>query len=141
MLAQDGKDSDLTALPFGRLAQCRYSADMDHHTLDALRARLLDMQSALMDIADTTSQATATVELDQASVGRLSRMDALQGQQMAHEAERRRQRQLLAVEGALRRMDQGEYGECFICAKQINPKRLLVDPTVTRCIDCVEDDT
>lgn len=141
MLTQGVGADGLARLPFGPPVQCGYSADMDEHTLAEIRTRLLDMQTALTEIEETATQATATVELDQASVGRLSRMDALQGQQMAHEAERRRQRQLLAVGGALRRMDQGEYGECFVCAEPINPKRLLVDPTVTRCINCVEEDT
>ena len=112
---------------------------MDSQQTEALRRRLMALRDSLTDIADTATQASATVELDQASVGRLSRMDALQGQQMAHEAERRRQRQLLAVEGALRRLDSDEYGYCFVCGEDINPKRLQVDPTVTRCIQCAEE--
>lgn len=112
---------------------------MDNQSDDQIRERLLAMKASLNDIADTASEAAATVELDQASVGRLSRMDALQGQQMAHEAERRRQRQLVAVEGALRRLDSGEYGYCFVCGEDINTKRLQVDPTATRCIKCVEE--
>ena len=112
---------------------------MDNKTTDNIRERLLAMRAALTEIADTASEATATVELDQASVGRLSRMDALQGQQMAHEAERRRQRQLLAVEGALRRLDAGDYGLCFICGEDIHPRRLQADPTATRCVTCAEE--
>lgn len=112
---------------------------MDEDTLARISGLLQRQRQDLIDIAQTTAAASATVELDQASVGRLSRMDALQGQQMAQEAERRRQRQLLAVEGALRRLEQGDYGDCFVCAEPIDPRRLLVDPTITRCIACAEE--
>jgi DnaK suppressor protein len=71
-----------------------------------------------------------------ASVGRLSRMDAMQAQQMAQETERRRQQQLMKVEGALRRMESGEYGYCFVCGEEIDLRRLALDPTNTRCIKC-----
>jgi DnaK suppressor protein len=65
-------------------------------------------------------------------------MDAMQAQQMALEAARRRQHQLLMVEGALRRLESGEYGYCFVCGKEIDVRRLAADPTNTRCVACVE---
>ena len=58
--------------------------------LHEFKARLLELQSELGDLDTISKEATATVVLDQSSVGRLSRMDALQGQQMALETERRR---------------------------------------------------
>ena len=57
-----------------------------------------------------TSSARSPVELDQSRVGRLSRMDALQGQVMAQEQQRRRQSQILRISAALARIDAGEYG-------------------------------
>ena len=78
-----------------------------------------------------------TEELDQQRMGRLSRMDALQGQQMAQASARRRQEMLTRIEGALRRIETGDFGYCFVCGEDIGEERLRVDPTVTRCIDCV----
>ncbi len=83
-------------------------------------------------------QAGKTVVLDQTRVGRISRMDAMQAQQMALESERRRQHQILKVEGALRRIEAGEYGYCFVCGEEIIAQRLDADPTSTRCMACVE---
>lgn len=100
--------------------------------LEALRAELLASFEGDNDQTDT-------VQLDQQMMGRLSRMDALQGQQMALEAERRRKRQLVAVEQALQRIADEEYGECYVCGELINPKRLAFDPTATRCIQCASD--
>jgi DnaK suppressor protein len=87
---------------------------------------------------ETSREAGKPVELDQASVGRLSRIDAMQAQQMAQASERRRQQQLLKIEVALRRIETGEYGYCFVCGEEIDVRRLGVDPTNTRCIRCVE---
>ena len=92
-----------------------------------------------MELADTLKEAGKTVELDQARVGRLSRMDAMQGQQMALEAARRRQHQLVNIKAALGRIESGQYGYCFGCGKAINPRRLAFDPANTRCIDCAEE--
>lgn len=83
---------------------------------------------------------TETVQLDQSRVGRLSRMDALQGQQMALEAQRRNEQKIMALDGALRRMEAGDFGYCFVCGDEIPLPRLQIDPTVTRCINCTNVD-
>jgi len=103
-----------------------------------LRSRLLELKKQLEADDAATAEDRRPVELDQASVGRLSRMDAMQQQAMAQESGRRRQRQLAAVQGALRRVDSGEYGYCFACGEEIEPRRLAVDPTNTRCIRCAD---
>jgi DnaK suppressor protein len=78
------------------------------------------------------------VELDQARVGRLSRMDAMQAQEMAQATARRREQRLAQVEDALRRMESDDFGICFACGEEIDPRRLALDPTATRCIGCME---
>ena len=76
------------------------------------------------------------VELDQQSVGRLSRMDALQLQSMAVAREDRRRHRRDVIAAALKRMDDDDYGYCLVCGEDIPYKRLMADPAVTRCIDC-----
>jgi DnaK suppressor protein len=104
--------------------------------IDKIKLDLIELKSELETLDST--DAGDTVVLDQARVGRLSRMDALQAQQMALEARRRRQLQLQKIEGALHRLDAGEYGYCFICHEEIDNRRLRVDPTSTRCMSCAE---
>ena len=79
-----------------------------------------------------------TVELDQTRVGRLSRMDAIQVQQMELALSRRQQDELSAVKRALKRLDDGEYGICFECGEDIDPRRLKIDPIATLCISCAQ---
>ncbi|MGM0517986.1 MAG: TraR/DksA family transcriptional regulator [Pseudomonadota bacterium] len=112
---------------------------MDEKQREALRDQLLDRRVALRQLLADSADATRTVELDQSRQGRLSRMDALQGQEMAKATRSRREHELARIEGALRRMENGEYGDCFFCGEPIPLPRLQNDPSVTRCVDCAED--
>lgn len=100
------------------------------------KKKLLQQQAALLDLKETGDDAAATVQLDQSSVGRLSRMDALQGQAMAQERERRRALELQRIGAALRRIEAGEFGDCVRCGEEIAGKRLDLDPATPLCIYC-----
>lgn len=76
------------------------------------------------------------MELDQQSVGRLSRMDAMQQQAMAQAAERARKRDLMRIEMAERRLKDGDYGYCEDCGEEIPDGRLAIDPMAERCVKC-----
>ena len=101
-----------------------------------IKARLLQLQQELQGLKDTGEDAASVVELDQTSVGRLSRMDALQGQAMSKETGRRRQVELQKIAAALRRIDGGDYGYCLSCDEPVARERLALDPAATLCIDC-----
>jgi len=109
-----------------------------HEDVDLKRFRLMltNRRVELSSLAETSREARATVELDQTTVGRLSRMDALQGQQMALEQDRRRQAEIQRIDAALKRMDDGDYGYCALCDEPIAEKRLMLDPAIGTCIDC-----
>lgn len=104
--------------------------------IQTVKNRLLQLQQELQDLKGTGEAAASVVELDQTSVGRLSRMDALQGQAMSKETGRRRQLELQKIAGALRRVDSGDYGYCLSCEEPIARERLALDPGATLCIDC-----
>lgn len=99
-------------------------------------ARLLAEAGTLQAASNETSADRQPVKLDQQSVGRLSRMDAMQQQAMAAAQEARRRGRLRAIEAALRRLDGDEFGYCSDCGGFIGFERLDLDPTVMRCIDC-----
>lgn len=110
-------------------------------TLDlaALRRRL---QADLAQIDASISQANdaaRTVMLDQSSVGRLSRMDAMQQQAMAQGMQERLATQKRKLEAALARIDAGRFGLCCECDAEIGGERLAGDPAAVFCIDCVQE--
>jgi DnaK suppressor protein len=111
---------------------------MNQDQLEQFRKKLVRLRSELQDLEEAFRETSKPVELDQSRVGRLSRMDAMQGQQMAMEAGRRRQHQLLKIEAAFRRIESCEYGYCLDCDEEIDIRRLEFDPTNTRCIGCAE---
>ncbi len=82
-------------------------------------------------------EAQQIVELDQQSVGRLSRMDAMQSQAMAQAQQRRRHAIKDALQSALKRIDEGEFGFCNDCGDEIDQPRLITNPIITKCISCL----
>ena len=111
---------------------------MNGEEIEQFRQQLFALRSALQQMEKAYKETAETVELDQTRVGRLSRMDAMQAQQMALESSRRRQHQLLKIEGALSRIKSDAYGYCFLCGEEIAAQRLVADPTSTRCMACME---
>lgn len=105
-------------------------------SLQRLRKLLLEKQQDLLAVRDSGTQAAGTVTLDQTSVGRLSRMDALQSQAMLQEAVRRREQLLQEIAEALQRIESGDYGYCELCDDEIAEKRLEINPTARYCITC-----
>ncbi len=106
--------------------------------LEQFRANLLTLQSELLAASSSGQDAAKPVELDQTTIGRVSRMDALQDQAMAQASQQRRHIQLQRIESALQRLESGEFGWCMKCGEEIARKRLEVDPTAPLCITCAD---
>lgn len=108
----------------------------DAQIVERYRPMLEAEAASLRASSDATKDDRKPVTLDQQSVGRLSRMDALQGQAMAKGLEARRVGRHRAILAALERMDDGEFGYCEDCGEFIGTGRLHVDPCVPRCVSC-----
>lgn len=92
-------------------------------------------------MADKKSQKkdSAPVELDQARLGRLSRMDAMQQQAMSQATARLLEIEMQRIKTAQGRMESGEYGYCIMCEEEIAEKRLRFDPSLLTCISCAQE--
>ncbi len=109
--------------------------------MTSINERKVSLTESLADLDKLQEQLgdeRATVMLDQQSVGRLNRMDAMQRQQMAKETYRRRSLERARIIAALQRLEEGEYGWCADCGSEISLRRLDVDPTAHLCIDCAK---
>lgn len=111
----------------------------EHNEIQQLQKLLLSQQRELVKMKQTGNAAAAVVELDQTRIGRLSRMDALQGQTMSQKRERRRDIQLQKIAVALKRIEQGNFGYCTECGDEIALKRLQFDPAASLCFNCADD--
>jgi DnaK suppressor protein len=103
--------------------------------LNHFRERLQLLEREIQSDLDASKEASGVVELD-TSIGRLSRMDAMQNQQMALELRRRQEQQLQRIDNALKRIDQNRYGLCGRCKQPIAEERLEISPDVFMCVRC-----
>ncbi len=108
----------------------------DEHFLNLMASQLRERLTQLDKLEEQNARDRAPVELDQTRVGRLSRMDALQGQAMAEAQGERRRLECLRIESALSRMADGIYGECLRCGDDIASARLQADPATPVCVLC-----
>ena len=111
---------------------------MDETLIKEFSDRLQQRLSEIKAERATNAEARQTVALDQASVGRVSRIDALQGQQMALAQDRNRTAEVHAIEAALQRIDDGSFGACVVCDEDISEKRLRFNPAAATCINCAK---
>lgn len=86
----------------------------------------------------TTEEAMEPVELDQAAVGRLSRIDSLQNQGLTRNLQERERVKLAQIQGAFRRLTEGTYGLCITCGSEVPFGRLYVVPEAPTCTACGE---
>lgn len=107
----------------------RYGPDI----LERLQQRL----NALLQEIALTKASSAIVVLDQSSQGRLSRMDAMQQQEMALSHLGRLQTEQRKIEAAIARFVAGSYGVCCRCGDDIDPERIKADLAAPFCADCV----
>jgi len=99
------------------------------------KAALRSLAERLQVELDQGAQAAKAVDLDD-PIGRLSRMDAIQQQQMAAAGHRATRLRLQQVEAALTRVDAGTWGLCVSCGDDIDARRLTSRPEVPFCRDC-----
>ena len=70
------------------------------------------------------------------AIGRISRMDAIQVQQMAQANMRKTRRRLEQIEAALHRVADDSFGECAECGEEIGYSRLKASPEAPFCVQC-----
>jgi DnaK suppressor protein len=110
---------------------------MDKKKLESFRKQLEERQQQLKRNVTRTEQdgRTADQEATQDVADRAA--SSYNKEFLFHQSNN--ERQLLAmVEGALSRMQEGVFGQCISCGKEINPKRLEAVPWTRHCIECQE---
>jgi DnaK suppressor protein len=109
----------------------------DYSDIEYYKKRLEERLAAIM--AGKKCRGSGPVMLDQTSVGRLSRMDAMQQQAMADAADRLTEFERQRIGVAFKRIDSGDYGCCVVCGEEIAEGRLRFDPSVLMCIFCAQE--
>ena len=102
-----------------------------------LHAALLALEEELAALSESRSgrDAARPVDLDD-PIGRVSRIDAIQQQQMQQANRAALVRRLQAVRAALARFAEDRYGDCVGCGEPVGLARLEARPESPFCIRC-----
>ncbi len=110
--------------------------ELSAEQLRELGAALAALEAELEATLTLARDGSKPVELDQAAVGRVSRGDALQQQQMSLANMRSTEVRLAQVKRALAAHAAGEYGACAECGEPIAFRRLRSRPETPLCLAC-----
>ncbi|MCA9396272.1 MAG: TraR/DksA C4-type zinc finger protein [Candidatus Omnitrophica bacterium] len=70
------------------------------------------------------------------SLGRITRMDAIQQKSMAEENLRQSESTLHSLKDTLDRLNDAGFGICTVCKQNIAPERILYLPQAKTCVHC-----
>lgn len=70
------------------------------------------------------------------SIGRISRMDAINNKSVAEAAVRNKKSKLGKMKVALTQIDKEGFGTCSMCKNSIQAARLMYLPESTKCVRC-----
>ena len=111
-------------------------ADLDAAAVAVFAETLRELREELRALLRSSADGAKPVGLDQAAVGRLSRVDALQQQAMAQANRQQVQVRLRRCEAALEAIERDEYGRCRRCEEPIAIARLEAMPEAPFCLEC-----
>lgn len=100
-----------------------------------LREALVAQRDELQAFLRLTAEGSKPVDLG-TPIGRLSRMDAIQQQEMTKASRATLERKLLQVQASLDAFDRGDYGLCRSCEEPIGYRRLRARPEAPFCLSC-----
>lgn len=103
-----------------------------------LELALRDLREELQQLLDLSREGSQTVELDE-PIGRLTRMDAIQQQNMSAANRRSHDLRLRQVLQSLADMERDRYGLCRRCEDPIGYARLKARPESPYCLDCQDE--
>jgi len=112
--------------------------ELSPEQIETARVRLIAVHEELQLLLGLTKSGAKPVSLDE-PIGRLSRMDAMQQQQLVKANRRQHDVRVQQVLAALRRIDDGTFGECRRCEEPISPSRIDARPEAPFCLDCQEE--
>lgn len=112
------------------------SDSLSQEQVNELATVLRQQRNALETQLSDVEESVQPVTLDQQSVGRVSRIDAITQQQMDTARKQHAQDSLRAIMVALSRVESGDYGFCVDCDDPIGYARLVVKPETALCLSC-----
>jgi len=96
-----------------------------------IASHILKTQDDIEDIEKNTQPISP-----ENSIGRVSRMDAINNKSVMEAALRNKKSKLSKLKIALSKIDSEDFGVCSMCKNPIQQGRLMFMPESTKCIRC-----
>lgn len=113
------------------------SAELTSEQVEELRQDLIELKRSLTGLVELAADGARPIDLDE-SIGRLSRMDAIQQREMARANLDAHRLRLNQVSEALDSIADGTFGQCIWCEQPIPYRRLKALPDTATCLPCQE---
>jgi len=104
---------------------------------DKLRVKIKETIESLSKEIVRLEEATKPISPEN-SIGRVSRMDAINNKSVSEASLRSSKRKLSSLRVALNNIDLPGFGSCSMCKNPIPPARLMYMPESTRCVRCAD---
>ena len=101
----------------------------------ALKTKLIDLISKTEEEIESFKDMVKPISPEN-SLGRISRMDAINNKGVATAAMHNKQKKLTQMRIALDKIDEPDFGNCSNCTRPIKPARLIYMPESTLCVGC-----
>jgi len=102
---------------------------------DSIKLSILSKIVELEEIIYSIKQDSAPISPD-CAIGRISRVDAMQNQEIREKAQKEAVIKLSTLKNKLLHIESENFGKCEICGKKIQEKRLRFMPETTKCMKC-----
>ncbi len=98
---------------------------------------LKEKESIIKELIENNEIAREMLESDQNNVNdTVDEASSVITQNILNVMESKQQQNLLAIEAALKRIEEGSFGFCISCGCEISEQRLSVIPWATKCLEC-----
>lgn len=102
-----------------------------------LKAKIEEQIAGVTADIEARQETTKPVEPD-VSIGRLTRMDAINDKSVNEATLASLKQTLSQLKLARERVDTDDFGYCVECEEKISEKRLLLMPHVAKCVKCAK---
>lgn len=110
---------------------------MDEKNKEMVKNKILELinqsEKELLQLENNTKPISP-----EKSIGRLSRMDAINNKSVLEAALRNKKKKLSKLKIALTKVGYENFGRCSRCGKEIKIQRLIYIPESDRCVLCAD---
>ena len=110
---------------------------MNINEKEALKAAMIEKLTELETTIAELKKDTQPMGLDSA-IGRISRMDYINNKAVSEASLRKAENDISALHRWIDLYSTDRFAKCVKCGIEINPKRLLLIPASTKCINCAK---